>query len=87
MTNDNTMIDLCMNLLFDRQFSVILDFEHFDRANNRIFGSLEDLTSNNQFVQDSVYFVKVEDNIKLTNVSKVLIQSFDKQMNQLTSSK
>jgi hypothetical protein len=74
-------------LLLQTAFSVIFDFEHFDGTDDRIFGSFKDLTSNDEFVQDSINFVEVEHNIKFTDVSKVLIQSFDKQMNQLTLTK
>jgi hypothetical protein len=73
-----------MNLLFWFVISVIFDFKHLNGTDDGIFGSFKDLTSNNEFVQDSVDFVEVEDNIKLTNVAKILIQGFDKQMNQLT---
>ena len=51
------------------------------------FAGLHDFTTDDHLVEDLVYLVEVEDEIKFTHAAKVLIQYFDEQVDEFKHGK
>ncbi len=67
--------------------SIILNFQHFNSLDNGILGSFQNLPPNNKFIQNAINLIKIKDNIQLANITKILIQRLNQQVNKLDSQK
>jgi hypothetical protein len=57
------------------QLSIVLNLKHFYRTDNTILCCLEDLAPNYKFVQYAINLVKIENDVQLAYVSKILVES------------
>eukprot|EP00825_Cyclidium_porcatum_P014255 TRINITY_DN17625_c0_g1_i1.p1 TRINITY_DN17625_c0_g1~~TRINITY_DN17625_c0_g1_i1.p1 ORF type:complete len:173 (-),score=29.63 TRINITY_DN17625_c0_g1_i1:27-545(-) len=76
-------IYLCKNKKTILFFSHPTSFQQFYISQSTqyyIFGSFHNFSTNNHFIKNSKSFMKVEYNIQFTDIAKILIQYFNKQM-------
>lgn len=58
-------------------------FKQLDPLQNFSFTRLLYFPRQHVFVQNTINFVKVENNVQLTDIAEVAVQQFNKQMNSL----
>lgn len=61
----------------------ILNLQILDGGHNHILSSLQDFSSHNDLIQDSIYLVEVKHDVQLTHIAKILIQVLHEEMDEL----
>ena len=61
----------------------VFSFKVFDGADDCVLCSFEYLSSYNNLIEDSIDFMKIKDDVQLTDISEILVQILDKKMDQL----